>query len=593
MSHRKKMFDTRVVALVFGLVLIPALLIGGATAARADWTWNPSSVEVPGTAFDLDLGQGLQDSIPLAGPDGSLTVATLYRTVDGSEVRVSERPAGTETFGPSETVQTIDAPAARRFSGVITPDGTITLGWMSGDTFFFERDVETITRPAGEAEFEGPEVISGDLRPSARLDELELVAGPDGSTTAIWLAYDQDAGEYFSEVATRTAGSATFGTPEELATSEVYALPDLAVGPGGSALATWVDDLDGQVYTTSRPSSTVQFGPEEQLTSGGTGEEAFDDPRAAIASDGSAAVSWVEGFEDESEIQGYGVQIRPANSTGFLPPVRVNPETEYAVGNGGLAFDGSGRLTVLWTGDDSLDEGRIFSLFAAVQTGETSFGDPELLSSPDPLDLGRPLDPSLAVSPSGQAVAVWEQRIFAPNRDDDEVAVAGVLRDAGDGAFLLPAENLWGPLLAFNNQPWASDPITSVILPSGSTAVTYTVLSQRQGATYVRSTPKPPQPRFTALRLKAGPSKVRRGAKVKLTVSVTNSGTATGTAKVRLLPSPSKAAKVTSKLTLRIAPGNTVRRTVKATITRKAGKKITFKAKSGNLARQVQVKVKR
>lgn len=101
------------------------------------------------------------------------------------------------------------------------------------------------------------------------------------------------------------------------------------------------------------------------------------------------------------------------------------------------------------------------------------------------------------------------------------------------------------------------------------------------------------KPRFTALRLKAGRAKARRGGKVGLTISLTNAGSATGTATVRLFAGPRKAARVKSKLTFRIPPGRTVRRSIKATITRKAGRKVIFKARSGNLARQVRVKVKR
>lgn len=596
MSFRKKI-DVRGLAFVACLSLIPALLIFAAASARAASAWNPGSVEVPGTAFDIALGQSLQKSIPLAGPDGSLTVASLYYTGVGYEVRVSERPPGSEIFGPSETVHTIDALSARRFSGAITPDGTITLGWISGASQFNERSVEAITRPADEAGFEAPEVIYSSPLPARTLAGLDLVAGPDGSMTAIWSLLDGQLGEYLFEVATRISDGTPFETSEDLGRG-AYEFPDLAVGPGGMAIAVWTDEEDGQIKAVSRPSASADFGAAVPLTSGGVDWEYFEYPRAAIASDGTTAVSWLEGLEDESETRAYGVRIRPGGSPEFLPEVRVNPEAEDAVENGGIAFDGSGRLTVLWTGEDRLIEDR-WSLFSAVKAGDASFGEPELLSSPDPLDLGVAYRASLAVSPSGQAVAVWEQRSFAPNSDDDEVALAGVLRNAGNGAFLLPAESLWGPLPSSGNQLWGwTERVPPVILPSGSAAAVYTVLSDDEGATYVRSTPNPPtpnpqQPRFTALRLSAGPSKVRRGAKVKLTVSITNSGNGTGTATVRLLASPGKAARVASRLTLRVAPGKTVRRTVKATITRKAGKKITFKAKSGNLARQVQVKVKR
>jgi hypothetical protein len=195
----------------------------------------------------------------------------------------------------------------------------------------------------------------------------------------------------------------------------------------------------------------------------------------------------------------------------------------------------------------------------------------------------------MAVSPSGQAVATWEQLHFVAGPNNDAVALSGALRDEADGSFLLPAANLWGPLPELDNQIWTE--AVPIILPSGSTAVAYTVLSEGQGATYVRSTALPP--RYTSLRLKASPAKVRRGAKVKLSVSLSNSGTATGTATVRLLASPKKGARVQSKITFRIAPGRTIRKTVKATVSRKAGNKVVFKARTGNLTRQVKVKVRR
>lgn len=383
-----------------------AVALTAATPAQADW-------QLPATDLLADAGIYQYQDVTV-GPDGAITVVWLteedYSAGGTQRLMVSTRPPGSSLFGPA---QQLDDPAS--YVGV------------------------------------------------------QVATAPNGDTTAMWLQQKpQGEYSYSVKVATRPAGSNSFGPPEILATAdpndppevEVFDkldAPDLAIGPDGNAEVVWTrtwevepsDEEDDrrvwiiQVETASRPSGSQSFQP-TQLLDEVSSHLSNVFPHVASGPGSRTTVAWPRDPTSATVLpdpqSGVFTATRPAGSSNYGQPVKIGdyfnslePEVEMAA---------DGRTTVVWYGEDLAVEQ------ATRPAGSDSFSSPQALSAPaiNPGTLDRSY-PELAFDPEGQTTVVWEQ-----SKGTGNTIIQSATRPAGSDTFSqavdLSTRRAWYPEIA-------------------------------------------------------------------------------------------------------------------------------------------------
>jgi PKD domain len=186
------------------------------------------------------------------------------------------------------------------------------------------RVVEVVTRPAGGA-FGTPVTLSD---PTSDGTPPSVDVAPDGAAIVGWGS--DDGSEQTAQAVTRPSASAPFGAPFDLSAPGTHGRrPAVAIGAGGLLVATWGTDETAH--------QMVALG----TLSGGFGAPAdygytFWDssPRAAVAGDGTAIVTWSSGAGT------MGVLRRPGEA--FGDALTLVPGGSQ----GEVAFDAAGDALV-------------------------------------------------------------------------------------------------------------------------------------------------------------------------------------------------------------------------------------------------------
>jgi hypothetical protein len=171
---------------------------------------------------------------------------------------------------------------------------------------------------------------------------------------------------------------------------------EVAVGPGGAALAAWLD-ADGFPVAASRTAAGA-------WTSQGLGPSRVETLLTAFTGQGTAIVLWRAIAPFTSAIV---AALRPAGAPAFGLPDFVSTLAS-PLGVPRLAVGADGTAVAVWlrrTGGARRVEASILA------PGATAFGPPELLSRP-----GRDAAaPDVAVDGRGHAVAVWQRAVGGGN----------------------------------------------------------------------------------------------------------------------------------------------------------------------------------
>lgn len=347
--------------------------------------------------------------------------------------------------------------------------------------------------PLGSWVAETPAPLSSALR-IAR--DPQVAVGPDGTTTLTWWSDDLSHREVY--VATRRAGSAAFGAPVLLDTSDglfadqhpryrAYYVdtgsgdrwiphaedvswtpnPQIAVGPDGATTVTWTrfanDPTGAETPTTviraaTRAAVAKRFGAafdvsDPALISFG--------PRIAIGPDGRTTIAWdwekSGGFGDDMVL---GVQWNPLVATredgarSFGAPEELGSETQL-LPHAQVAIGTDGTTAVVWRNRGAADVPDGDVLRIAVRPGAaTGFDDTctairpaagcfVVASDATLNDEGDEVAPQVAVGPDGGITAVWTRCSDADcvtfPGDPTIPAVRVATRAAGSGTFAAPA----------------------------------------------------------------------------------------------------------------------------------------------------------
>jgi hypothetical protein len=183
-----------------------------------------------------------------------------------------------------------------------------------------------------------------------------------------------------------------WGPAEKIETDSVASsYPQIEFDPDGNAIAVWINNKD--IYANKYTAFAKSWGIAERIDSLPQG---VSDLQLAIDSSGNAIAVWVES-------QGSATNIRAARYNGTSWEADVGLET-----NGGqasdpqLAFDASGNAIVVWLQPGNSINSVWYNRYDASGAG---WGTAELLETTDNVAFA----PQVAVTDSGDAIAVWTQ----------------------------------------------------------------------------------------------------------------------------------------------------------------------------------------
>ena len=210
------------------------------------------AVDVPGHATAwlypaADVSQSQATGGPAVGiaADGTTTVAWVRNDGSADIVQTATRAAGATSFGSPQNLSTPGQNAVSPQVGVAA-DGATTVVWAQDDGIA-SAVVQAATRAAGATSFGSSQDLSDASRSAAW---PQVAVAPDGTTTVVWLR--ADGGQTVVQAATRAAGAASFGSPQDLSQTGGNAdTPEVGLAPDGSATAVWRRDSVVQAISSA------------------------------------------------------------------------------------------------------------------------------------------------------------------------------------------------------------------------------------------------------------------------------------------------------------------------------------------------------
>jgi hypothetical protein len=331
-----------------------------AAPAHASWS-RPFDVSLPG--WDAAAPQ------VAVGPSGQAT-AVWHRFDGTAEVVQARRIGPSGELGPildlSEAGESALGPAV-----AVDPAGTATVAWRRWDGSSFVVQARRVDAAGNR----GPVLDLSD--PDDDAEGPQVAFDDAGNATVVWAA---DPGAQ----ARRIAANGTLGSILDL--SDEGDEPDVAVAPGGVAVAAWRrPDLDPETIEARQIEPSGTLGSVVPLSD--PGQESAG-PQVAIGPTGVPVVTW-------GRIDGV-VEAR----RGLAPPGPV--ETLSKAGEIAtaprVATDPGGNATVVWQAFDGPDQFIQSRRIAADGTVE----DVRDLAQATVLD-----SPRVAVDAAGEATALW------------------------------------------------------------------------------------------------------------------------------------------------------------------------------------------
>lgn len=240
--------------------------------------------------------------------------------------------------------------------------------------------------------------------PEAFREHLSLAVDPSGSAIVVWTQIRDDTND-ISIWANQYKPGIGWEMPGTIEQGDGWTFfPQVAMDSSANAIAVW-GQVDGSGYGLTHSVWSNRF-------ESGTGWETpelletepdtiVNGPRIAMNSAGSAIAVWQQWEEvDGGRYNAWANNYEPG--IGWGTPVLLETESGMVWGLQ-VGVDANGDAIVTWTQSDGL----YYNLWAVRYEVGTDWGVPEMIevSSGDVGSFGH----SLAVSPNGEAIAVWLQ----------------------------------------------------------------------------------------------------------------------------------------------------------------------------------------
>jgi hypothetical protein len=174
-----------------------------------------------------------------------------------------------------------------------------------------------------------------------------IAAGPEGNVTAVWLLEREEGRRSVVQSATRSAGG-SWSAPVTLSPPRKAARsPQIALDPQGGATAVWEEEYSGAIESSTRSAGGSWSAPVTLSADGIVG----DWPQVAVDSQGNATAVWAGRASDGSRIgiQSRRIQtaIRPAGGT-WSAPVSISKAGHRHVQDPQIAVSPQGEAAAIW-----------------------------------------------------------------------------------------------------------------------------------------------------------------------------------------------------------------------------------------------------
>jgi hypothetical protein len=227
-----------------------------------------------------------------------------------------------------------------------------------------------------------------------------VAAGPEGNVTAVWLLEREEGRRSVVQSATRSAGG-SWSAPVTLSPPRKNARsPQIALDPQGGATAVWEEAYSGAIESSTRSSGGIWSAP---VTLSATGVRA-DWPQVAVDSQGNATAVWAGRTSNDrrTRIQSRRIQTatRPAGGT-WSAPVGISRAGHRLVQDPQIAVSPQGEATAIW----QRSNGSYLVVQGATRPAGGVWSRPVDITTGDGRG-GQNLQ--LVVDSWGNATAIWE-----------------------------------------------------------------------------------------------------------------------------------------------------------------------------------------
>lgn len=227
----------------------------------------------------------------------------------------------------------------------------------------------------------------------------ELAVGASGDAFAVWTSFDGTRNNIWANRYDAATGAWESATLIETGNVGLAEAPHVAVDAGGNAVAVWTyfDGARYDILATRYAAGGGGWDPvTPSLTATATGSG--DAPRVALDGAGNALVVWAQ--SDAGRYSIWANRLTAGAGWGGAALIEADDAGDAALPQ--LAVDGAGNAVAVWYQFD----GTRYDVLSNRFTPGAGWGTAALLET----GAGNALRPHVAVSPAGDATAVWDQR---------------------------------------------------------------------------------------------------------------------------------------------------------------------------------------
>jgi hypothetical protein len=249
-----------------------------------------------------------------------------------------------------------------------------------------------------------------------------VVAGPEGNVTAVWLLEREEGWRSVVQSSTRSAGG-IWSTPVTVSPPRKAARsPQIALDPQGGATAVWDEEYSGAIESATRSSGGIWSAPVTLSANGVVSGWS----QVAVDSQGNATAVWAGRVSDGRPIgrQSRRIQTatRPAGGT-WTAPVSISMAGHRLVQDPQIAVSPEGEATAIW----QRSNGSYLVVQGATRPAGGAWSRPVDLTTGDGRG-GQHLH--LVVDSWGNATGIWEGYDAGPGPD---FAIQAATHPAGGG----------------------------------------------------------------------------------------------------------------------------------------------------------------
>jgi hypothetical protein len=365
-------------------------------AARSGDGFGPLRPLTVADPFERVWDAGLSD-------EGDAIVVTLRKHTPTQRIRATFVAAGGARSGPVTISDGSHSAAQPQLD--VAADGTAVAAWQWHDRTGWR--VQAAIRRPGETRFDRPQTVSPPAPVLAGRQQrpwIHVAAGIGGRAVLTW----QIGGDFRlpeSSLHIHTAGTdGVFGPDRQLADAGGLADVGLAVSRSGEVQVAYVDEHfsghEAQVKLhVAQGVAGDSLSDPVILSRGGKGISSGSQVAAAFSQDGSATVAWAKP-SDRNEEGGALETFTRAAGGAFGGPQQIAGDAEGIV----LAGGPGASAALSWMRGTHTANRLDWTVHAATRPSSGGpFASEETISATD----RNALWPSIAMTPSGDAIAAW------------------------------------------------------------------------------------------------------------------------------------------------------------------------------------------